>query len=131
MTTRRRVIEAPRPRKRVAPTVESVHVLVLVDDEADISYLDQDEFDDRREAYQRGEFHFVGVRAEADVVIEGTVQTLVSGGLWGVESDSGDEYIEEIADQEYNELRKVLTSVGVSTSELPQKIERGWIEWKR
>lgn len=129
MTARRRVIVDAR-RKRSAPHLNSIRVLVLPDDDSDTSYLDQDEFEDRRGEYRRGDFFFVGVRAEAEVVIEGTIQTLTSGGLWGTESDSGDEYIEEIANEEYAELRKILTSVGVATSELPMKIERRWIEWR-
>jgi len=128
MSARRRVVEAPRG-KRSAPEVESIRVVVLPDEEADDSYLDQTEFDDRRAEYQRGDFHFVGVRAEAEVTINGIAQTLVSGGLYGVESDLK-EYIEEVAQDEYNDLRKILTSIGVSTSRLPQKIERGWIQWR-
>ena len=69
-------------------------------------------------AYQNGDFTFVGVRAEAEVVIEGVVQTLTSGGMWGVESDSK-EYIEEVAVEEYAALREILTSIGVSTSQVP------------
>ena len=117
MTTRKRVVEVPR--KRSAPEVQSIHVRVMPDEDPDTSYLDQDEFEDRREAYQRGEFSFVGVRAEAQVVIEGIVQTLTSGGMWGIESDSGEEYIEEVALEEYNNLRDILKAVGVSTAEVP------------
>lgn len=129
MTTRRRVI-VEAARKRCAPKLDSIRVLVLSDDDPDTSYLDQEEFEDRREEYDRGDYFFVGVRAEAEVVIAGVLQTFTSGGLWGVESDSGDEYIQEIAGEEYAELRKILTSVGVATSELPMKIERRWIEWR-
>ena len=70
------------------------------------------------------------MRAEADVVIGGVVQTLTSGGLWGIESDSGEEYIEEVAGEEYSELRKILTEVGVPTAQLPLEIEREQIEWR-
>jgi hypothetical protein len=117
MTSRRRVVEATR--RRTAPTVQEIRVRVLHDEDPDTSFIDQDEFADRREAYQRGDFTFVGVVAEADVVIEGTVQTLKSGGLWGIESDSDEAYIEEVALEEYNGLRDVLKAVGVSTSEAP------------
>jgi len=117
MTTRKRVVEVPR--KRSAPEVQSIHVRVMPDEDPDTSYLDQDEFEDRREAYQRGEFSFVGVRAEAQVVIEGIVQTLTSGGMWGIESDSDEAYIEDVALEEYDNLRDILKAVGVSTAEVP------------
>ncbi len=129
MTTRKRVVEAAA-RKRSAPQVHEIRVVVLPDEDPDTSYLDQDEFEDRREAYQRGDFYFVGVRAEAEVAIGGIMQTLTSGGLWGTESDSGDEYFLEIADQEWHELRKILTDVGVPTSQLPAKVDPKWIKWR-
>ena len=115
---RRRVVAAPA--RRPPPELQSLRVLVEEDPDPEVSYLDQDEFEDRRAAFHRGEFGFVGVRVEADVIIQGTVQTLVSPGLWGIESDSGDEYIESVAVEEYGELRKVLTAVGVPTAQLPQ-----------
>jgi len=127
---RRRIVAAParRPRARLL----SVHILVLPDEDPDTSYLDQDDpdFSDRREAYLRGDFGFVGVRAEAKVAIESVVQTLTSGGLWGIESDSGDDYIREIAGEEWHALRDILLSVGVPTSELPKEVEARWIEWR-
>jgi len=118
----KRVVEAPARRSRVE--LQSIVAVVYVDQDADTSYLDQDDFDDRRDAYQRGDFYFVGVRVEAEVVINGTTQTLVSPGLWGIESDSGDAYFLEVANEEYDELRKTLKTVGVPTSELPAKIDR-------
>lgn len=121
MAARRRVVEAPRSRS--APRLESIRVVVLTDEEPDTSYLDPE---DAEAALEIG---FVGVVAEAEVEIHGVIQTLVSGGLWGIEADSGD-YIEEVAQDEYNDLRKILTSVGVSTSALQQKIDRSWIQWR-
>lgn len=128
MAARKRVVDGAR--KRQAPQLHSVKVLVLHDEDPDLSYLDQDDFEDRRDAFERGDFSFVGVRAEAEVAIGGIIQTLTSGGLWGIESDSGEEYIEEVAGQEWGELRKVLLDVGVPTSQLPQKVDPKWIEWR-
>ena len=125
---RRRVVAAPARRPPAA--LQSIRIVVEHDPDPDISYLEQDEFEERLAAYKAGEFDFVGVRAEAEVLIEETVQTLTSGGLWGVESDSGEEYIESVAVEEYEQLRKVLKTVGVSTAQLPQEIEREWIEWR-
>lgn len=130
MTARKRVVEATR--RRTAPTVQEIRVRVMHDEEPDTSYLDQDEFADRRAEYENGDFTFVGVRAEAEVVIEGVVQTLTSGGMWGVESDSK-EYIEEVAVEEYAALREILTSIGVSTSQVPvgdKKMIQPLISWE-
>ena len=127
-TLRRRVVAAPARKSPIK--LETVRVVVEHDPDPDISYLEQDEFDERLKAYQDGEFAFVGVRAEADVVIGGVVQTLTSGGLWGIESDSDREYIEEVAGEEYSELRKILTEVGVPTAQLPLEIEREQIDWR-
>lgn len=130
MTARKRVVEATR--RRTAPTVQEIRVCVMPDEDPDTSYLDQDEFADRRAEYENGDFAFVGVRAEAEVVIEGVSQTLTSGGMWGVESDSK-EYIEEVAVEEYGALRDILKAVGVSTSEVPvgdKKMIQSLISWE-
>ncbi len=125
----KRVFEAPA-RKKPAAKLEGVRVVVEHDPDPDTSYLEQEGYEEQLAAYQNGDFTFVGVRAEADVVIGGVVQTLTSAGLWGIESDSGKEYIEEVANEEYSELRKILTEVGVPTSKLPQNIDPGQIEWR-
>ena len=125
---RRRVVEAP-PRR---PPVElrALRVVVEEDPDPDVSYLEQDGFDERLAAYRNGEFSIVGVRAEADVFIEETEQTLTSSGLWGVESDLDEGELIESAQAEWEALRNVLKAVGVSTSELPLDAQREWIEWR-
>ena len=125
---RRRVVAAPT--RKPPAELRSVRVIFEADPEPDTSYLEQDEFEDRLEAYKRGEFSFIGARAEAEVIIEETTQTLRSGGLYGIESDSEDEYIDEIAAQEWAALRAVLKTVGVSTEQLPLAVNREWIEWR-
>jgi hypothetical protein len=129
MTTQRRVVHEASRRRRL-PAMESVRVLVEPDDDPDTSFLDQEEFDDRREAYQRGAFTFVGIRAEAEIVVDGIVQHITSGGLWGVESDAGNPYICEVANEEYNDLRRILKTLGVPTSELPMEVDPKWIVWR-
>jgi hypothetical protein len=129
MTTQRRVV-VEAARKRPPPQVQRFRVLIEHDADPDVSYLEQDEFEDRLAAYKRGEFGFVGVRVEAEVVIEGMIQTLTSPGLWGIESDSDKEYIAQVAGEEYAALRDVLKAVGVSTSQLPREVEQDWFEWR-
>jgi len=128
---RRRVVAAPA--RKPPAELRVIRVLVEHDPDPDVSFLEQDEFEDRLAAYKRGEFDFVGVRAEADVVVEGVVQTLTSGGLWGVESDSGEEYVVSVAVEEYEQLRRVLKTIGVPTAQLPnadEKQVRAWVEWR-
>jgi hypothetical protein len=130
MTARKRVVEAPR--RRTAPKVHEIRVRVH-DEDPDTSFLDQDEFADRRAEFERGDFSFVGVRAEAEVVVEGVLQTLMSGGLWGIESDSSKEYIEDVALEEYDGLREILKAIGVSTSQVPvgdREMIRPMIKWE-
>lgn len=107
-----------------------MRVVVEEDPDPDVSYLEQDGFDERLAAYRNGEFSIVGVRAEADVFIEETEQTLTSSGLWGVESDLDEGELIESAQAEWEALRNVLKAVGVSTSELPLDAQREWIEWR-
>jgi len=119
------------PKRRRSPVrLESVRVVVGSDPNPDPSYLDQDEFEDRRRQYEHGEFNFVYVRAEAEVVIEDIVQTLTSGGLYGIESDSEKEYFLGVASEEWAVLRDVLKTVGVPTTELPLDVDRAWIDWR-
>jgi hypothetical protein len=125
---RRRVVAAPA---RKAPAeLQGVRVIFAEDPHPDASYLDQAEFADRRAAYRRGEFRFVGVHAEAEIRIEETTQTLMSSGLWGIESDSEEEYLDEIVDHEWSTLRNVLKTVGVPTDQLPLEVDRTWVEWR-
>ena len=125
--TPRRVVSAPAKRQRVE--LLSIRAVVESDPDPDISYLEQDEFEDRLKAYQDGEFQFVGVVVEAEVEIESTVQYLRSPGLWGIESDSDKDYILSVCSDEYEELRKVLKTVGVPTDRLPKAFE-GQVEWR-
>jgi hypothetical protein len=126
--TRRRVVAAQTRRPSVK--LQAVRVIFDQDPDPDASYLDQEEFEDRRAEYKRGDFSFVSARAEADVVIEGILQTLQSGGLNGIESDSEQEYLDEIAAEEWKALRGVLKTVGVPTSELPVEVDPSWVEWR-
>ena len=135
MTTPKRVVVEAERRKRSAVELDSILVLVLPDDDPDTSFLDQGdpEDQDRKEAYRRGDFSFVGVRAEAEITVDGITQTIVSGGLWGIESDSDESYIEDVALEEYDALREILKAVGVSTREVPvsdKKMIKPLIEWE-
>lgn len=65
--------------------------------------------------YLRGEWYYVGVQAKARIHIirngHGTYYTLLSPGLWGIESDSGEEYLNEVFEEEKNTLRADLEAM--------------------
>jgi len=124
MTTRKRVVEAVR--KRPSVELRLVRIVIEEDLDPDASFLEQDEFADRLAAYKGGEFIFVGVRAEAEVAVEGVLQTITSGGVWGTESDSEAEHFVELGADQYAELRRILKTVGVPTSEIPEAPQMEW-----
>lgn len=66
----------------------------------------------RMERLNSGDWYFIGIIAKAVIVTtNGTMQTIRSGGLWGIESDSGS-YINEIAKEQLDDLRNELTALG-------------------
>ena len=69
---------------------------------------------ERLESYDRGAWLMLGVSAEADVEVDSDVgrivQTISSGGLWGVESDGDDEHRREVAGEQLAELQEMLSA---------------------
>jgi hypothetical protein len=92
----------------------SVDVETLPDYDHDASYLEQDGFEDRLQQYHNREFGYIGVRAVAQVLVNDAIQRITSGGLWGIEGDSDQGYLNEVADEEKRELRAHLYSLGFS-----------------
>jgi hypothetical protein len=84
-------------------------------------YCEQDEA--RFNAWRKGDWHFVGVRAKATIKFpygansdSWTTAELLSPGLWGVESDSGDQYLREV----YQDEREILAGMLDSLTEARQ-----------
>lgn len=77
----------------------------------------QEEDQARLEAWQAGDWHMVGIRARAEILIVrngmGTTHTLTSAGLWGVESDSGEEYLSTVFEEEKAALLEDMRAMGV------------------
>ncbi len=69
---------------------------------------------DRMESLNRGDWCFIGVSADAEIVLGDTCQTITSGGLWGIESDSGSDYFAETEQEQLAELREQLHAIGFS-----------------
>jgi hypothetical protein len=79
-------------------------------------YREQDQA--RLRAWRNGEWHFVGMRARATLKIpHGSnpvcwiTTDLLSPGLWGIESDCGEHYLEEVYRDERDELLRMLASL--------------------
>ena len=73
---------------------------------------------ERMESLNRGNWCFIGIRAEANVSIpsgSSSVESEVSsGGLWGIESDSDDSFLEETIQEELSNLKTELIALGFS-----------------
>ena len=67
---------------------------------------------ERMEAYNRQEWGYVGVIAKARIVSpQNVIQTIHSGGLWGIESDAGD-YFKEVENDQLHSLKQELLALG-------------------
>ena len=82
----------------------------------DPDYRAQDQA--RLDAWRDGQWHFIGVRARATIKIPHGINArcwitseLLSPGLWGIESDSGDEYFLRVYQEEREILIDMLTSL--------------------
>ncbi len=77
----------------------------------------------RMEGYNKGDWCMVYVRAE--VVLQVPVshspsstirQTISSGGLYGIESDSESSYFDEVYQEQCEELAQILTIMGITVT---------------
>ena len=75
-------------------------------------YVKQDY--ERMESLYRGDWSFIGIGAKAKITVNDTCQTITSGGLWGIESDSGDDYLKEEEQNQLADLRTQLYELGFS-----------------
>ena len=88
-------------------------------DTPDLSWLDQTDKEmgegfeanaaERKRAYARGDWHMIGIRAKAAIEIHRpgytTTYELTSPGLWGIESDSSEDYLTQVFNEECATLR--------------------------
>jgi len=75
----------------------------------------------RSETLNRGEWCYLLIHAAAVVHSErGIAQTVTSGYIGGIESDSGEAYLAEIETEQLAELRKELEALGI---EIPADME--------
>ena len=107
-----------RKKRKPKLRLRSVEKIIHLDNDPDISYLEQEGFEDRLKAYNNSQFGFVGLLVNATFAIqlsENTwkIDTISTGGLWGIESDSQDEYLEEVWREEYEEMMNMLDIIGI------------------
>jgi hypothetical protein len=107
----------------------------------DLHYIQQDYA--RCESYNRGDWCYLGIIAKAEVqsgvevagkVLEkadgkrvallGPIQTLRSGGLWGIESDSADSYFAVVEQEELAQLADELKAFGFGDRAIKYAIKR-------
>jgi glyoxylase-like metal-dependent hydrolase (beta-lactamase superfamily II) len=123
--------------------IEKIEVEYLPDNDPDLSWLGEfrdgrskfypafdgksaDEIAQDRERLETygHTWHCIGIRAVAEVVSStGTIHKLSSGGLWGIESDSGADYLEEVAKEELSALADELRDFGFSEEEISLALE--------
>ena len=68
--------------------------------------------------YHRGHGHMLGIGAKVDLKIRNgdyfILQTIRSPMLWGIESDSDEDYFDEIYQEECQTLEQMLTEMGMT-----------------
>lgn len=74
---------------------------------------------ERMQLLHRGDWSYMGIRADAEYHIDtghghSIIQSVTSGGLWGIESDSDASYFAEVEADELAALRTQLAAIGFS-----------------
>jgi hypothetical protein len=104
--------------------ISSITAKQMFDPFPDASYLETEGFQGRRQQYGNGDFGFIGILAEAEIVVSGVCQTITSGGLWGIESDSTPDYLSEIEQEEIEQLQEILQALGFSQEVISEHTKR-------
>lgn len=86
-------------------------------------YVEQDY--ERFEGFNHDQWYFIGIKAKAEIHTssngkEWLVNDISSGGLWGIESDCGDEYKKEIGEEQIGELAMTLKEFGFTEEEIDE-----------
>lgn len=88
---------------------------------------------ERAESYNNGQWHYMGMHAEAIVSYKldhtpypmahnsRRLETLQSGGLWGIESDVDESHLREVAGEELADLKAHLEKFNVDLSQWEEK----------
>lgn len=134
---RHRAVQVGRKTKSVSkspmvkskPIVESIRVMRVEDTDPDLSWLTQFEHstdpeeqkyyleDKKRLASYGDKWVMYGIHAEAIVRVPTgngyILQTIRSGGHWGIESDREKSYFKEVGDEQLAELKGILKTMKI------------------
>jgi len=104
--------------------IESIKLVREVDNDSDFSYLGEygakewPNSIDRQERGECGHNEYRYFTPAMTVIVNGTIQRIRSGGLWGIESDSEPAYFRTIGHDELCDLRATLAEMGFSKRQL-------------
>lgn len=81
---------------------------------------------ERMESFNAYKWHLLGIRAKAVIMNPATsvIQTISSPGIYGVESDSGDEYINYINNEEIENLCIELRGLNFSRRQISRALRK-------
>ncbi len=95
--------------------------VTAIDEYPDASWLRDKAQRERLKAFNEGAWHLIGVQAAATFLIPHgdhfVAQTVKSPGLFGIESDSDDDYLDEVFAEECASLSQMLSALGVTVTE--------------
>ena len=97
---------------------EEIVMETLPDPCPDTSYLKQEGFEERLRQAHNGDFGFMGIRASCTVLIgigrksHVIAQRIDSPGIWGVETDSHPDHVQELYENERSILLAMLAAMG-------------------
>jgi hypothetical protein len=118
MTTQFRCLDTGKPLTVARRNFRRVE---RIDEYPDVSWLRDAADRERLDAFHEGIWHLIGIQASANVLIplggHLVTQTVTSPGLFGIESDSDEEYLEEVYAEECASLIAMLGAIGVTVIE--------------
>ena len=128
MTDPFRMIDLAPGRRVMTVRAADIERVEEPDPHPDLSWLEPDANPadaeanaERLAAYRAGEWRCIGIRARAAFLIglgrAAMIQTIESPGLWGIESDSDPDYLDEVFAEEARTLRGILSELNVTVIE--------------
>jgi hypothetical protein len=124
--------------KHDKPYIENIRIRHVVDENPELSYLEQEYKDctpEENEKYKKQDkerldnygttWYQMGIYVEADILVpkgDNVVQIIPikSGGLWGIDSDNDPEEFEHIEAEEIRDIKDTLAQLNI---EVPKDVE--------
>ena len=129
MTDPVRMIDLAPGQRAMTVRAADIERVEEFDPHPDLSWLEPDANPaaaeanaERLTAYRAGGWRCIGIRARATFLIglgrAAMIQTVESPGLWGIESDSDPDYLDEVFAEETQTLRGILGELNVTVVEV-------------